>query len=326
MPPLIYAAPGALKEGLFGGIFLHVFEVLPYLHARQIYPAWDIASLLYGRSPGYTVIPGLLDLSYTPPETQHRVDIAWLRDRHCAVLGGDWPALQRLWQAYFSIPSRYVERLQPLGELSHALGVHYRGNDKVSVAWDSNPITHADFFLVVQDFLRTRPHLQKLFVATDDKGFLDYVKQHCALPVVDLGGGAHHFTQKSDDARWQEAELAIVDAVALSRCGAVVNTSSALSAFAKVLRPELEIYRCAASKMFSDIPYFPIAYVPVHTSSDPQVQALIDRMMQGDWTQRREAEPFKSPFFFRMRRIGRRQRLRNARQTLRVWWRRLQPG
>lgn len=321
MRPLIHAPPGALKEGLFGGVFLYVFELLPYLRERNIQPDWDIASMLYGRAPAYTVIPGLLDLSYTPPAQTRRVPVTWLRDRHCAVLGSDWPALHRLWCDYFTIPARYGERLAPLGDLSDALGVHYRGNDKITVAWDSNPVTHAEFFAIVLDFLNTRPQLRRLFVATDDKEFLAHVHRHSPLPVVDLGGGAHHFADKSDEARWQEAELAITDCVALSRCGAVLNTSSALSAFAKVLNPGLDMYRCAASKMFADIPYFPIAYIPVHQATDPSVQATIDRMMRGDWRERAEAQPFLQPFFYRRRRIGPRKRLRNAIGTLRAWLR-----
>jgi hypothetical protein len=325
MPPLICAAPKTLNDELFGGILLPVLELLPHLHARQIYPAWNVPSILYGRSPDYTVIPGLIDLSYATPTTQRRVDMAWLRDRHAAVLGSDWQALHRLWQAYFSIPRRYLERLQPLGNLSQTLGVHYSGNT-ISVGWNGHPITPVDFLRVVQDFLRTRPQLRQLFVATDDQNFLDFVKQYCRLPVVSLPVGVDYFSQRTDEARWQEAELAIVKVVALSQCGAVLNTSSALTAFSKVLNPDLDIYRCGASRMEADAPTFPIAYVPVHTSNDPQMQALIDRMMQGDWTQSRESEPFKSAFFFRTRRIGTRQRLQHAQQTLRAWWRRLQPA
>lgn len=316
MPLLIDVPPGTLKEGLFGGVFLHVFESLPYLRQQGIFPAWNITSMLYGKSPGYTVIPGLIDLSYTPPTPTRRLPLAWVRDRHCAMLGSDWHQLHRLWNDYFTIPERYHARVAPLGDLSQALGVHYRGNDKTSVAWDSNPVTHAEFFAIVLDFLKTRPHLQRLFVATDDKAFLQYVKQHSPLPVADFGGGSFHFTEKSDEARWEEAELAITDCVALSACQAVINTSSALSAFAKILNPDIEMVRCAASKMFSDIPYFPIAYVPVYASSDPQVQATITRMMAGDWTQAPTASRFTQPFFYRLRRIGRRTRVRNLIATV----------
>jgi hypothetical protein len=322
---LIDAPPASIKEGFFGGVILRVFEILPYLHQRGIFPVWNIASKLYGRSPDFTVIPGLLDPSYVLVKPTRRIALSWLRERHSSVLGSDWQQLHRLWNAYFTIPSRFYARLSTLGDLSDALGVHYRGNDKLVATWDSNPVGHDEFLAIVLDFLGARSHLKRLFVATDDKAFLQNAQAKSPVPVVTLGGGAHHFEEKSDDARWQEAELAVTDCVALSRCAAVLNTSSALSAFAKVLNPEIEMFRCAASRMFSDIPYFPIAYVPVYASVDPEVQRTVDRMMMGDWTQRPDVERFTRPFFIQPRRIDLRGRVRNALTSPIGWWRLLRP-
>jgi hypothetical protein len=80
-----------------------------------------------------------------------------------------------------------------------------------------------------------------------------------------------------------------------------MSTSSALSAFAKVFRPELEIYRCAASKMFEDVPYFPVAYLPVYWPKDPAAAAAVERAMKDDWTQTHYFARFKTPFAYRRR-------------------------
>ena len=52
-----------LQEGLFGQVFLWVFEILPYLDTQGIRPEWAIRSALYGRPDDFLVIPGLLELT-----------------------------------------------------------------------------------------------------------------------------------------------------------------------------------------------------------------------------------------------------------------------
>jgi hypothetical protein len=63
----------------------------------------------------------------------------------------------------------------------------------------------------------------------------------------------------------------------------VLKCSSALSGFAKVLNPRLEAYRVSASKLFTDIPYFPEAYIPRLTSQDPECRGILERQFAGDW-------------------------------------------
>src|SRR5258706_15353333 len=93
----------------------------------------------------------------------------------------------------------------------------------------------------------------------------------------------------------------MLDCVLLSRCGTVLQTSSGLSAFAKILNPNLEIYRVAASKRFYDVPYFPVAYIPRYNSPSPDISALVDRLMVDDWTQDADAHLFAEPFVARPR-------------------------
>jgi hypothetical protein len=98
-----------------------------------------------------------------------------------------------------------------------------------------------------------------------------------------------------------KGDRAMLDCVLLSRCRAVLITSSALSAFAKILNPELEIYRVAASKRFEDIPYFPVAYIPRYVSSSPEISAVVDRLMADDWTQDSDADRYIVSFTSRKR-------------------------
>jgi hypothetical protein len=82
------------------------------------------------------------------------------------------------------------------------------------------------------------------------------------------------------------AHAAVAEVVALSRCRAVLKTSSALSAFAKVLNPRCDVMCVSAMK----VPWFPAAavrpYVPLASSdaaqaSAPSVASLLERTMAG---------------------------------------------
>jgi hypothetical protein len=314
----IRCEPMDLQEGLFGQVFLQVFEILPVLHALKLYPAWDIKSSLYGPPPSQTVIPGILELAYAAPQGQ--LAVVPFRKLHrwsCHALGNDWAELARLWRAYFTIPARVEAQADRLGPMQRTLGVHYRGNDKVSADWDTNFLSQDDFVALILDFLGRRPDIARLFVATDDFTFVAKLQSAIALPIVNLGAVGFH--KAADEAvTWEKSERALLDCVLLSRCAAVLQTSSALSSFAKVLNPALEIYRCAASKIFSDVPYFPVAYVPPLAPSGGAAIAIMARTMRDDWTSTRRAARFEARFVSRRRSFLRGRFGKSLKRILRV--------
>ncbi len=121
----IISQPWENPEGLFGQIFLWVFEILPYLHENCIFPDWRIRAVHYGQ-----VIPGALDLAYeVPPGPKREIHLARLRSHQRHELGNDWRGLSALWKTYFRIPDRVIDRTTIVGSLSDAIGIHYRGNE-----------------------------------------------------------------------------------------------------------------------------------------------------------------------------------------------------
>ncbi|WP_375403466.1 hypothetical protein [uncultured Sphingomonas sp.] len=273
-----------LPEGLFGQVILYVFEVLPYLRQRGSFPDWSIKSRFYGGDQTMT-IPGVLDLAYRPGPVTDDVPLSLLRDRHCSQLGNDWRALNELWSAYFRVPDRVERKADELGSTERTLGVHYRGTDKLAAAWDTNPVERSDMTAIINDFLHRRPEIDRIFVATDDDVFAGHLRHQVDREVIDLGPVGFHKTDGEQSEGLAKADRALLDCVVLSRCRAVLKTSSALSAFTKVLKPELEIYRCAASKLFADIPYFPVAFIPLYRSDNPEIAAILSRLMSDDWTE-----------------------------------------
>jgi hypothetical protein len=273
-----------LEEGLFGQVLLWVFELLPWLAERGVQPAWEIHALLYGESPAGAVLPGVFDLAYTPPARVSRErSLLWARVLHTSVLGGDWAGVHALWTRYFKVPARIEARADAVGLPSDCLGLHYRGTDKNRQAIDTNAVSPEDFLALAAAFLDEHPHIRCVFIASDEPGVQAAAAARLA-PVEVRSLGDVPFHKAGGPPAWPgKADRALLDCVLLSRCRYVLKCSSALSGFAKVLNPGLECYRVAACKMFSDIPYFPDAYVPRLALRDPAARAILERQFEGDW-------------------------------------------
>ena len=291
----IESKPWENPEGLFGQVILWVFEILPYLHEHRIFPDWRIRAAHYG-----LVIPGALDLAYVvQPGPKKEFNLARLRSHRRCVIGNDWQNLSTLWNAYFRIPNRVINLATTFGPLSDAIGIHYRGNDKNTASWDTNPVSHNDYLAIIRQFCQERPEFRRIFLATDDANFYGFLKSNISLEIINLGGVSFHKKQASGELSEEKADRAMLDCLLLSRCGVVLLTSSALSSFAKVINPDLEIYRVAASKLFHNTPYFPVAYIPIYNSSSPEIAALVGHLMADDWTKTGATELYAAPFVSR---------------------------
>ena len=174
--------------------------------------------------------------------------------------------------------------------------MHYRGTDKQTSGWDSNPISQAEFILLLQEFLGNTHSFDSIFVATDDPSFTDHVRSSVSLPVVDLGAAEFHMSDQPTTTRREKGDLALRDCLLMSRCQAVIQTSSALPSFTKILKPSLEVYRTAASKLFSNMPYFPVAYIPVLPVKRSESRDILERTMQGDWSSHPSTARFRRSF------------------------------
>lgn len=288
-PALISSSPEELQEGLFGQIILWTFEILPHLDATGQQPAWAIRSRLYGSGADPVVIPGLLETAYpAPTPAGPLVPFAHLRDNHAAILGHDWPYLAGLWARYFRLPARIHTRAADYPALNQALGLHFRGTDKNRASVETNPVTAEEFLTLAEDFIATHPGITTLYLASDEPTFLAQTRlRFPKLQIVASGTAAHH-KSAPDEELFAKGDHALLDCLLLSRCRYVLKCQSALSGFAKILNPDLEIYRISANKLAHwshGIPYFPDAYLPQLTSRNPACQQILTRLLTGDWTE-----------------------------------------
>jgi hypothetical protein len=287
------------RGGLFGQVLLFVFEILPSLYEKNIYPIWEISSTHYSVSPHGFVLPGAFNVNcHQVSERTTDISFSDLRNQNLSVLGNDWKSLSDLWHRYFAIPDIVLSNYKNVGEFTDVLGIHYRGTDKQVSFWDTNPVSPEQYLTIIKDMLEQNPQFLRLFVATDDPLFVQFLKHNLSNPILNFGQIHYHKAQIEERCKTIRTLRAVFDCYMLSRCKCVITTSSALPAFAKILNPELDIYRVAASKLFADIPYFPIAYISQYTSSSQKISRLIGDLMYDDWTTKSEANRFREKFFY----------------------------
>jgi hypothetical protein len=289
----ISTTPEQLQEGLFGQVFLWVFEILPYLDRNGILPAWAIRSKLYGAPEEFLVIPDLLEVNYeTCTVGFQEVNLLDLRGRQVVTLGNDWDYVSGLWKKYFRLPARIIERADKFPPMIQALGLHYRGTDKNKSLVETNYVSPEDFLALVRDFVATHPDLALIYVASDEAAFVEKVRsQHPTLRILNSGAVTHHKATAVEN-NFAKGDHALLDCLLLSRCRYLLKCQSALSGFAKILNPQLEAYRLSANKLAPwcfGSPYFPDAFLPKLTSQNPDCQKILARLLAGDWTESRAA-------------------------------------
>lgn len=297
----IVSEPEELDQGLFGQTFYYILQILPYLVEHQIFPKWELRTLQYGDPPNKLTVPGVLDLAYEAPlGPYHTLSLSEVRRRHAHVLGNHWVELKRMWDLYFRVPQRVTEQADQVFPTGRVLGIHYRGTDKQTTSWDSNPISQEQYITLLRDFLEDRNEFDLLFAATDEFPFVERLRQTFQLPVISMGEVEFHLSAYHTTSRAEKADRALLDCVLLSRCECVVQTSSALPSFAKLLNPSLEIYRSAASKLFgklyTNMPYFPVAHVPVLPVTHPESEEILRQTMWMDWKDQPETRHFQRTF------------------------------
>ena len=121
------------------------------------------------------------------------------------------------------------------------MGVHYRGSDK-SIR-EANRISY-DKVLENIRFYKQKFSLDAIFVMSDEKRFVDYLNNTSLKELI-----IHHpDSTYSDDGHWGAAiksdgkfllQNALMDCLLLSKCDFIIKTSSNLSAFSKMINPDI---------------------------------------------------------------------------------------
>ena len=277
-----------MSEGLFGMVILFSFEVLPILEEQNIDVnniKWDISTVNYGE-----IFPNILEYNsnYIDPISVHnKVRLFYLRSLIPQyALGDDFVRLNKLFFKYFRIPSK-IQQIVDTYDLSDCLGLHFRGTDKTADQNMNTPMTKGDFCIILESYL-AKNKTSKIFLATDEAELYCYLKNtYTDIKIISSRDFENNLFWRNPADKQLNATQAMVDMLCLSKCSVVLKVSSALSAFAKIINPDLKIYRLNAVKMFSDIPYFPDAYIPLLTKDSEykkDCNQTLDEIQKNDWS------------------------------------------
>lgn len=267
------------EGGLFGTVMTWMLEMLPYLDEKQIYPDWVIKCPAYSTPPSYNIIGTLLEPNYTPEFTGRVIDIKDLKQQYwndSHIYGNDFQKAHDLFFKYFKLNEEksVIPANEFMAQFSGAvLGVHYRGTDKNTDLDESSGIAELQFIEVINDTLAAQ-NISNVALVTDDSSFLKHIDKIKGNVIVSEGA-------KSTTSLWQSAKVndfdnthlgyeAIKDALILSKCDYAIKCQSALSAWAKIFNPNLEIYR--ATSFFYG--WFPDGYIPLLKSGN--IQSLLN--------------------------------------------------
>jgi hypothetical protein len=288
---LIYSE-NELNEGLFGEIFLRIFELLPILENNNL----DINNLYwYVKTANYdSIFPEILDYTNDDKNIQqpmnHIINFFELRNIVPQyVLGDDFLKLNKLFFKYFKIPKQLSDVADSLS-LKDYLGLHYRGTDKTTDIGFNTPLTKEMFYIVVDSYIQTN-NIKNIFIASDENDVFDYfVEKYPNIDFKSCRDFKGNLFWRNNENPILSGKMAMVDMLCLSKCNTVLKVSSALSSFSKVINPSLNVYRINSLKFIPNpkhIPYFPDAYIPLLPTNEKYTEEcnnIMKEVQQDDWS------------------------------------------
>lgn len=171
-----------------------------------------------------------------------------------------------LW-SYLSIKSELMNYVDSFAERQFSnrtvLGIHYRGTDKKS---EAKPVTWEYVAATVSNYIAANPHVDSLFVASDEAEFIEWIgrefKHMDVLSHDDTlrsrNGIAIHVQPELGD-NYTKGKEALVNALLLAKCDALIRTSSFLSAWSSIFNPSLPVIML--NRPFDDKLWFPDALI-----------------------------------------------------------------
>jgi len=130
-------------------------------------------------------------------------------------------------------------------ENKSVLGVHYRGTDKSA---EAPPIPYEEFKDIILKLLKQNSQIDCLFVSSDEQKFIDFLdnsfrhrlsvffhddKERSTTKI------AVHRSRTGD--RYRKGEEAVINCLLLSKCSALVKTTSIMSGWSKLFNPDLPV-------------------------------------------------------------------------------------
>lgn len=141
-----------------------------------------------------------------------------------------------IWEKIYNIEKNF--------ESKRVIGVHYRGTDKIK---EAPRVSYDDVFVAIKAYMDSNlGYDYKIFVATDERNFMDYMEEKFGEIVCYNKENTWSTDEKpihlnSDNDPFKCGENAIVDSILLSRTHFLIRTSSNLSLWSTFFNPDLQV-------------------------------------------------------------------------------------
>jgi hypothetical protein len=255
----------------------YILKALPLLEYKNIDKHniyWDIRGLYYG-----SIFPNILEYeminNYEMIKNDENTEILDLENITSSFsshekqyhLGNDFIGLNKLFFKYFTIPQDIINVVNTY-DLTNYLGLHYRGTDKLIDTEMNTPISIYEYKIIIDSYINAN-NITHIFLSTDEGELLTYFTTKYPLITIKTSRDMREdLFWKNPDNYTNNAREAMIDMLSLSKCNTIVKTSSALSAYTKIINPNINIYRINASiykmnEIYTDNPYFPDSYIPL---------------------------------------------------------------
>lgn len=174
---------------------------------------------------------------FSPDENQH----AWAIRRNLTRQDAF-----RLIDKYVRVRKTILEKVKKFSELyfkdCFMIGVHYRGTDKAA---EAPRVPYDEVIRVVgENLAMLGDQKSKIFVATDEQAFLNYIQKAFPNQVIAINAfrssntnNLHHTTNHP----YEQGKQAIIDALLLANCQLLIRTSSNLSLWSSYYNPDLPV-------------------------------------------------------------------------------------
>jgi len=273
-----------MKFGLYGQILLWILEILPYLDENNIKPKWNITSPYYGNIFGKYIL-----LNYIPDESDNIITLTDIKNNHATHFGNDFNTANKLWNKFFKFSPDLLNKVDDYinnVNMSKTIGLHYRGTDKIRT--EGGYIDSRIFTEIVDDYLNTNNNIDNIIIFTDEKSILIELKKHYENDYNIIYSKELYNSEYSDilffnniknnvniDKHYMDT---LNDMIVLSKCSVVFKTASQLSAWAKILNTDIEIYRI--SSFVHD--WFPDSRIPLYKSDNEKISILLSNLYKNE--------------------------------------------
>jgi hypothetical protein len=270
----IYSNKHDLTEGMFGEALIWLIEILYYLEKQNKIKEnskikFNVQTLSYDNLIPTFIVPkynwDVKDLNN--PKILNIKTFKKNESIDFDFNENSFSTSNVIFNKYFRF-SDFIEQNLPLIQ-SNTLGIHYRGTDKNIDNFQANPMTQENFFMIIDDFLHKNKEIKDIYSCSDEESFIDNIrKRYPSHNIIQYNQTRAYFRIGKDIEKANQEKMtiaAIIDMLALSKCQTVIKTSSALSAFSKIINPNLKLYTVSAMKQ----KWFPAGLVePYRTNSD----------------------------------------------------------